>query len=130
MKINIKTLFLAFITIIIILISGLFIRKYLYDTTKDFLTIIQKTEVSLTGNDYKKAYISINEIDMKWEKTEKIWALFINHHEIDDITINIKSAKEYISGNDITQSKASLAALRHYIGHIPEMENLSLKNVL
>ena len=100
MKINIKTLFLAFITIIIILISGLFIRKYLYDTTKDFLTIIQKTEVSLTGNDYKKAYISINEIDMKWEKTEKIWALFIYHHEIDDITINIKSAKEYIEAID------------------------------
>lgn len=130
MKSNIKILLLAFLTILIIITSSLVIRNYLYTTTEQFLVIILNTEDSINTNDWNTAFKSISEIDSKWGKTENNWAMFTNHHEIDNITTKIKDAIEFIRGHDIVQSRAALLSLRHYIGHIPEMENLSLKNVL
>jgi hypothetical protein len=130
MKNNIKILLFALFTIIIILGSGMIIKRYLKNTTNQFLDLIQNTENSLNTGDWASAYHSINEIDDKWTITENTWAMFTNHHEIDNITVKIKDTKEFIRGQDPVQSKASLLSLRHYLSHIPEMENLSLKNVL
>jgi hypothetical protein len=130
MKNNIKILIFALSTIILILASGMIIKIYLKNTTNQFLNLIQNTENSLNTGDWSAAYRSINEIDDKWTITENTWAMFTNHHEIDNITVKIKDTKEFIRGQDPVQSKASLLSLRHYLSHIPEMENLSLKNVL
>jgi hypothetical protein len=55
--------------------------------------------------------------------------MIINHHEIDNISISLKASLVYIDKKDQADSLASLSSLRHYIGHIPVMEKISLKNI-
>lgn len=129
MKSESKVVLLSSIVLFLIIVSGILIKSYLDVTTAKFITELDTLERYINTDQWDKAREMVIDLNGKWEKTENIWTLFTNHHEIDNISISLKTLGEYIVGQDKTESKASLVSLKHFISHIPKMEKLSLKNI-
>lgn len=80
-------------------------------------------------DNWKRANEKINILNNDWARYAGKWAIFINHHEIDNISSSLQKAVQYIKYNNKEDSAAYLSELSEYIDHIPDMENLSLKNI-
>lgn len=115
--------------LIVIIIVEVIIYFYLHNTSNLILKNINNTENYIKAGQWSKAKISIEDASKDWNKIEEIWALITNHHEIDNITVSLKTSKEFIDSNEKADALASLESLKHYISHIPKMEKISLKNI-
>lgn len=129
MKSDTKKLLFAVTIIIIVIISGFLIKKYLYISSNQLLSQITKIEDSINTNQWTRASETSQVLNTNWHRTENIWTIFTNHHEIDNITITLENSIEYIKMGDKADSLANLASLKHYIKHIPEMERIIIKNI-
>ncbi|WP_168190171.1 DUF4363 family protein [Caloramator sp. E03] len=118
---------LSILTAIIILEVIIYI--YLRNTSNLILKNINNTENFIKSDQWNKAKSSIESASKEWNKIEEIWALITNHHEIDNITVSLKTAKEFIDTKEKADALASLESLKHYISHIPKMEKISLENI-
>jgi hypothetical protein len=128
-KRGVKILFIAGIALAIIFANGFIIKLYLQKTSDELLSKLDKIDHYVDTNSWDEAYQEINALNKDWERKEKVWGMIINHHEIDNISISLKASLVYINKKDQADSLASLSSLRHYIGHIPVMEKISLKNI-
>lgn len=126
---NFIILFFSLAVLAAIIISGYFIRFYLQKSTNKLISKIDTIESYINNDNWEKAHEGILELDRDWEETESKWTLFTNHHEIDNISVTLKNSSEFIKTRDKSQTLSSLSSLRHYLGHIPDMEKLSLKNI-
>lgn len=125
-----KTIIFSVTILLIIMLTSIFIENYLKTSTAQLMRYIETSEDYVNNGDWSKAYKTISELNDKWEKTTDIWALVINHHEIDSIEISLKDTTSYIKSKDKKMALASISSLKHYVGHIPEIEKASLKNIL
>ena len=130
MKSDLKILFFCILVICIIITSGVLIKSFLKKTTLKFNNDINKTQSYITSGDWKNANRVINNLNTSWKTTEDKWALFINHREIDNIYVSLDNAMEYIKYKRADHASAYLTQLKHFFDHIPDMEKLSLKNIL
>lgn len=129
MRNDTKKLLFAIIVISIVIFSGFMIKRYLDISTGKLLEEIKYLEIYVSNGEWDKASSTAAELDADWEKTESIWTIFTNHHEIDNISITLKNTIEYVKLKDTTDSIAYLSSLKHYISHIPEMERIVIKNI-
>lgn len=116
--------------LLVIIASGIGIKNYLQIDTAKLNSKIDTINKAIEKNDWKNAHTNIKELKKDWESSQKIWALFINHREIDNISSSLCKTEEYILNNSLSDSSAYLAELKEFIDHIPDMEKLSLKNIL
>ena len=129
MRSDYKIKLFSLLVIIAIITSGLSIKNYLLADSKKLNLKIDMIQTAVNKHQWKSAYNLSNKLNLDWKKSEPKWAIFINHHEIDNITISLKKAIEYINCKDLIDSTVHLAELKEYIDHIPEMETLSFKNI-
>jgi hypothetical protein len=127
---DVKILTFTLLILIIIILSGILIRLYLQTSTETFNKEIATVQIGIKAMDWKKADYYINKINNDWKISQNTWALFINHHEIDNISISLRNATTYIKYKNTDDSSAYLSVLLHYFDHIPDMEKMSLKNIL
>lgn len=129
MKNNYKMLVFSVLIVIIIIVSGFGVIKYLTNTTRVLSDQLKITQVYVENQNWNKAYNSITLLQNNWNKKSTTWALFINHHEIDEISAHLRSAKEYIKYHQQADSIAYLATLDHYIEHIPQIKKVTFENI-
>lgn len=129
MKSEIKILVSSLVVLAAIIFSSIFIMLYLNKTSRVFVNELDNLWLYIDNNQWNTAQEQVVKLNTNWESTEDIWSLFTNHHEIDNITISLKTLNEYIISQNSSESKASLASLKHFISHIPKMEKLLLKNI-
>jgi DUF1680 family protein len=129
MRNDIKKFIFALFVFTLVILSGFMIKAYLNKTTQVLLKDIDKVEANITNNEWEKAYINVVELNKTWEKTENIWTIFTNHHEIDSISVTMKTSLEYIREREKSDSLANLSSLKHFISHIPDMERIVIKNI-
>jgi hypothetical protein len=115
--------------LLIIIFSGIAIKSYLNKTAHTLDANIDKINIFVIKGDWNSAHEYTNILNKDWAASQDIWALFINHHEIDSISSSLTKAIQYINYNDDENSAAYLAELKEYISHIPDMEKLSLRNI-
>lgn len=129
MKSDTKKLIFAVFVILIVVISGFMIKKYLDNSTRKLLDQIALMEEWINKGEWEVANDAAVELNKSWEETENIWTIFTNHHEIDNISFALKNTIEYMKLKEKADSLAYLASLKHYISHIPEMERIAIKNI-
>lgn len=129
MKSDTKKLIFAVFAILIVIISGFMIKKYLDTSTRKLLDQIALMEEWINKGEWGLANDAAVELNKSWEETENIWTIFTNHHEIDNISFTLKNTIEYMKLKEKADSLAYLASLKHYISHIPEMERIVIKNI-
>ena len=91
---------------------------------------LSRIESSISANNWDKATQELSYIQGTWSKTEKTWAMLLDHFEIDNIDTTLSRLSKFIEAKSTPLSLGELAALRQYIEHIPEKESLKLKNIL
>lgn len=129
MRSDYKIKLFSLLVIFTIIISGLSIKNYLLADSKKLNNKIDNIQIAIDKHQWSSAYSLSYKLNQNWEKSEPIWAIFINHHEIDNITISLKKAIKYIKCKDQIDSTVHLSELKEYIDHIPAMETLSFKNI-
>lgn len=130
MKSNRNIFIFSILIISSILLLGFFIKSFLQTSTSELNKKIYIINSAIITGDWTAAHKASNSLVLGWHKTEPIWALFINHHEIDNITSSLLKAAEYINFNDNENASVYLSELQEFLKHIPDMEKLSLKNIL
>jgi len=128
-KKGINILIVECITLAIIFGSGFLLRFYLQKSSDELISKLDKVYYYVNTNSWDEAYQEINDLNKDWERKEKVWCTVINHHEIDNISVSLKTSLVYIEKKDQVESLASLSSLKHYIEHIPEMEKISPMNI-
>lgn len=129
MKSDTRKLLFSVIVITLIIFSGIMIKKYLDISTTKLLDQITIIESLVREGEWEKANSAALKLNNSWDKTENIWTIFTNHHEIDNISNTLINTIEYIKAMEKSDSLAHLASLKHYISHIPEMERIVIKNI-
>lgn len=81
-----------------------------------------------TGN-WSGAEIKLRNFEEEWSKSEKTWAILIDHLEIDNIENSVKKLGQFVATQNLDMSLAEIANLKQYITHIPEKESFMLKNI-
>lgn len=125
-----KTIIFSIIVLLFIILANIYIENYLKTSTAQLMGYIEKSEAYVNNGDWDSANKTIAELNSKWEKTTDLWALVINHHEIDSIEISLRDTTSFIKTKDKKMTLASISSLKHYVGHIPDIEKASLKNIL
>jgi len=63
-----------------------------------------------------------------WNKHKGWWAMVIDHQEIDQIDMALIRTRQYIDLQD-RDASVELAVLRRMLEHIPDKEQVNLKNI-
>ncbi|SKA85318.1 protein of unknown function [Caloramator quimbayensis] len=129
MKNEKKIIFFSLIVFIGIIILEIFINIYLKKTSSILISQIEKAKQYVENEQWNNAKSIIYDTCDRWNNIEEKWALITNHHEIDNITVSLKSAKEFIDSAEKPDALSSLENLKHFISHIPKMEKLLLENI-
>ncbi|HOV26565.1 MAG TPA: DUF4363 family protein [Pseudobacteroides sp.] len=120
---------------IIILISALFTfslvsSHYLHQSAQKLDYYIGIVERNSRSNDWENAFNELTNLDNEWKNTSNIWAMLIDHAEIDNIEDSLIRMREYIKAKNSVLTLVELASLKQYISHIPEKESFSIDNIL
>lgn len=119
---------------IIILISALFTfslasSHYLHQSAQELDYLIGKVERNSRSNDWANAVNELTNLDNEWKNTSNIWAMLIDHAEIDNIDDSLIRMREYIKAQNSVLALGELASLKQYINHIPLKESFSFDNI-
>ncbi|MCG8401253.1 MAG: DUF4363 family protein [Firmicutes bacterium] len=123
-------IYVGVVGVIVFLVGlGLYtIDRFQGDTTQ-LLDGIGRTEAAISGSRWDEAAAGIAGVKEVWEKHRRWWALFIEHHEIDNIDMVLTRAEQYIKARERTLAFGELAVLKQMLEQIPESKRVKLKNV-
>jgi len=116
--------------IILIIASGIYTTHYLTVSSERLESHILQLEKGTESEDWKEAGESLAAIKEDWLSTKKVWAILVDHFEIDNIDTTLSKVSKYIEAMDKSPALAEVSTLRQYVKHIPQMQSFSLENVL
>lgn len=130
MTANTKTLILIACILLIVIFSGILSQYYLIRSAKKLDSNIETAYISAGEKQWDNAKKQLDSFEADWQKTKYIWAILLDHFEIDNIDNSFTKSKEYIESEDYSSAVAELKSLRQYVMHIPQKESFSLENIL
>jgi hypothetical protein len=71
----------------------------------------------------------LNLFKAKWDSIKPIWTILIDHVEIDNIERSYTKTKAFVLNKDFSSASSECSELLLLVNHIPEKEQLSIKNV-
>jgi len=116
------------ITAAIITVS-VFAQKLLFHDSDQLVRSVEKTEEGIKKNDWEQAENQIDQIMRQWEDTKKTWSALVDHQEIDNIDVTVSRLQTLVRSKDDASALQEAAALKKFVGHIPNKEKLTLYNI-
>lgn len=117
--------------IVIILGIGIGEQSYLSSLSEDMKKEVSEVEKFVYSGNINEGTEKLQEIIVKWEKTEKILGIMINHqdiYKISDSLIEIDSKLKDFSNSD--NISPNFALLKGYIINIKEANEFTTSNIL
>lgn len=124
-----KILSTVIIMLVLVISLGIYEVNILSKTAGILSRYIENVEKSTSTGDWKKAETELDKFNADWAKAERIWAILIDHTEIDNIDNTVSRMEKFIEAKDTPSALAETSALKMFIKHIPEKEALTLKNI-
>ncbi|KAF1084261.1 hypothetical protein SPSYN_02665 [Sporotomaculum syntrophicum] len=122
-----------YVTVLVALLMVLtvsIITPYRLDASAgEILAGFGEMEKAINRGNWEEASAGIDITEKLWNKDKGWWAVVIDHQEIDHIDMSLLRTKEYISKQDRTMASGELAVLRQMLEHIPQKEQVNLKNI-
>ena len=120
-----KEVIVVLVILIVIILGNIFWMRYVDKSSNILLDILDK--ISRIEPEEDGFNDSVKELENEWEKQEKVWALAIEHKELDAIhleIIGIKTMKEKEELNNKIEN------MRFLITHVLQMDKVLIKNIL
>lgn len=124
-----KILVLISILLVLIVAAGIFSQRLLKKDSENMTAAIDVTVKCTQSDNWNGAQASINEVQRIWSKVKGSWSALIDHQEIDNIDVTLRELDASVKSKELPESLLQSAALKTYIGHIPEREMLKLENL-
>lgn len=120
---------IVILTVFIVAVS-IFTQLKLHSDSVRLEKFVEEIEQSTQSGDWGQAEIRLENASAAWSDVKGIWAALIDHQEIDNIDVTLSRLQMLVKAKDNASSLSEAAALRKYVGHIPDKVSLSLKNIL
>lgn len=126
-----KTLLIPLIGFAIMIIFAIFIQSYLEKTSEELVDNLSKVISYVDEDKIEEAIEEREKMQMKWDKTRGMWAVLIDHEELDNIE-EIMHVVEILLEDPEQEIEvlSELNKLNFYLEHIPKREEFSLENIL
>jgi peptidoglycan hydrolase CwlO-like protein len=124
-----KKLILAVVILLVIIFSGILSLNLYSKTSRQLSKMVDSTYDFVNSGNWDGATKEVENIEKAWDKIEGVWAVLIDHFEIDNIEMSLKKSKRYIETKDLPLSLAELENLKFMVEHIYEKEKFSLENI-
>ncbi len=117
--------------VLLVFIIGLDVYSYYYlkNTAADISRSIEELPETIDREDWGKAYSSLAKTTKKWSSVKGMWAVLINHDEIDNIDMILARLKSFVKYKDVNESVAGYREFKEVVEHIPESQRFSLVNI-
>lgn len=125
-----RLLVVTLIVTLIICIFSVYSVTFLDQTATEMVTLLNRAEKAIFENNWEMVENNIKDFSKKWEKQHAIWAILIEHSEIDNIDIRLAYLESYIKTKSIPETLGEINALLKYLEHIPGIEKLTIQNLL
>jgi len=130
MKHTVKVVIALILLTSAIIFASLFAQSYLSKTSINYEEGVSEIEKGIRAGTWENVGSILDQTSDKWEKDKKLWAVLIDHAEIDNIDETLSRMREYIYARESSSALAEASALKLYFRHIPAKENLSIENIL
>lgn len=124
-----RTFVLAVVILVIIITGCLFSTNFINAETRSMQDQLTKLEKQLYVEDWDKARTEYKNFKSQWNEIHPIWSMLIDHNEIDYINMDLSELEAFIINEDKTNALAKTSSLHVLVGHIPEKEYLTLRNI-
>lgn len=120
------------ILILVVCIAGLgiYTAKSVAASSAKLENHITQIENSAKSGNWEGAKEELSKFESSWAKTEKTWALLLDHIEIDNIDSALVRVERFVEVQNTPLALGEAATLKQYIKHIPELQSFNLKNIL
>ena len=102
--------FLIMLFAFLFLLCFVFFEEYYVRNTSDELAFMISDVQNL--NEFEK-------VKRRWEKEEKRLSWFVNHKELEKITLELESAEEYLKANNENLYKAHIVRVKIKMENLP-----------
>jgi hypothetical protein len=117
------------IVLVAILYSGLLSSKYINASSNSMTDMIDNASTMVEKGRWDDAVNQIQKLENRWDSSEGVWGILVDHFEIDNIAMSMKKSRKYIEAKSLPESLAELDNLKFMVEHIYEKERFNLKNI-
>ena len=123
--------FIIALLVLAILIMGVFVYSgYIKKIEKELINIIENISVLIESDEWGKSEHTFKELLKKWDKNEKILAMFNDHGDLDEIRLAIGDLKESVSHADSEHALKAIEDIKVLLERLAKNESLRLENIL
>lgn len=124
-------LFGSLLVMVILLVGGgLWINHSLAVAAEELSHNVRQITEEVQKSDWHQANQHVKELEKDWNRIGSWWPVVLDHQEIDNIEFSLAKVKEYIASKNTVLSLGQLSELKLMILHLPEKEEINLKNIL
>ena len=125
-----KSLIVAVLIATAIIFGGIYSTKKLSDLSETLITMCEEAGEAIENDDFKSAGKMLEEIEKSVEDNYNVFAVSIDHNEIDEIEMNIYQMQVYIDKNQKADALAFGNVLLGLFEHLPKDYRLKIENIL
>lgn len=125
-----KQVIISIICIALLVIGGVAEIKYLNKSASYLSSDIEYVKNAIINNNYELAKEQLNNTKNNWKEQKKIWHIFVNNEEIEEIDVSIIELEEYINNQMKEESIVEVSKLISLIKYSANMQRLSIETVI
>lgn len=125
-----KQVIISVVCIAILVIGGIAEIKYLNKSASYLSYDIEYIKNAINNDNYDIAKEQLNNTKNNWEAQKKIWHIFVNNEEIENIDESIVELEEYLNNQMKEESLVEVSKLISLVKYSAEMQKLSLETII
>lgn len=125
-----KQVIISVVCIAILVIGGIAEIKYLNKSASYLSYDIEYIRNAINNDNYDIAKEQLNNTKNNWEVQKKIWHIFVNNEEIENIDESIVELEEYLNNQMKEESLVEVAKLISLVKYSAKMQELSLETII
>ncbi|SNS41942.1 protein of unknown function [Anaerovirgula multivorans] len=125
-----KVVVITVLILVLFFVSSLYMNHYITRSSEEVVNKIEKLEESIEKNNWEEAQLYMKETAEEWNKTKKVWLIFLEHYEIDKINIVLARLQKFTSIEKDTEALGEIAEFKLLVKHVVEKEAFKITNIL
>lgn len=127
MKIFNQIIIIALIIVSVIVLEFI-TNKITEIAIADISEKMDKLEKSIEINS-EKLNLEVENLEKEWEKKEEQLSYYLEHDEIEKVSLNICLLKKEIEIEDYEHAKETISEVKYLLNHIEEKPRLKINNI-
>ena len=125
-----KQVIISVVCIAILVIGGIAEIKYLNKSASYLSYDIEYIKNAIINDNYDFAKEQLNNTKNNWEAQKKIWHIFVNNEEIENIDESIVELEEYLNNQMKEESLVEVSKLISLVKYSAKMQELSIETII